>query len=296
MSDETSEFRFAAGQAEALGVAAMAGRRGATDVAGRQVSFLEWGEADPETVFLHGIGLNAHTFDATVFALGRSAVVLDLPGHGDSTWRDDADYRPETIAPAVLAVLDGLPRQRARLLIGQSLGAMTAVAVEALRPGTASGVVLIDMSPGIRAGDAAQVRGFLAGPQKFASRDEIVDRALEHGIGTSRQQLARGVELNTRVLDGGSVIWKHHVANLPEGVEMPSADFSRWWPVLEEATAPVLLVRGTSGYLSQEVVDDFRRRVPKAEIAELATGHNVHEQDPAGLAALIAEWSARHSL
>jgi pimeloyl-ACP methyl ester carboxylesterase len=58
-------------------------RRAEVDTVHGRVSAVVWG-GEPQFTFLHGAALNAHTWDATVLRLGRSALALDLPGHGDS--------------------------------------------------------------------------------------------------------------------------------------------------------------------------------------------------------------------
>ena len=57
---------------------------------GRTLSAVRYGGSAPEVTLLHGAGLNAHTWDTTILALGRPALAIDLAGHGDSSWRDDA--------------------------------------------------------------------------------------------------------------------------------------------------------------------------------------------------------------
>ena len=47
---------------------------------GQNLSYLRWGEGEPELVFLHGGAQNAHTWDTVMLALGRPAVAVDLPG------------------------------------------------------------------------------------------------------------------------------------------------------------------------------------------------------------------------
>ena len=56
-----------------------------------RVSGLRWGCGDPEVVFLHGGGQNAHTWDALLLQTDFPAVAFDLPGHGRSSWRTDGD-------------------------------------------------------------------------------------------------------------------------------------------------------------------------------------------------------------
>lgn len=249
-------------------------------------SILAWGGA-PELTLLHGAGLNAHTWDETLLALGRPALALDLPGHGDSAWRDDFDYRPQTNAAAVAAVIDSLAGGSPQIVVGQSLGGLTAIALAGIRPELVRALVIVDVSPGLRPGDASQVSDFLAGPQVFDSRDAIVDKALAAGIGSDRSALERGVELNTRFREDGAVVFKHHFAYPPEGLPALALDFSALWPALEQAGVPVLLVHGSHGFLSPEVVAEFAERVPQAVLVEIEAGHNVQEQQPIALAEAV---------
>jgi pimeloyl-ACP methyl ester carboxylesterase len=284
----SDEFAFLAEEAEEVGapVDLPAVRRIGVGTAGGEVSVLLWGDS-PAVTLLHGGGLNAHTWDATLLALGRSALAVDLPGHGDSAWRADFDYAPRPNAEAVAAVLDSLAPGTRHTVVGQSLGGLTAVALAQARPDLVERLVIVDVSPGLRPEDAAQVRNFLSGPLVFGSREEIVELALAAGIGSSRRALARGVVLNTRVREDGSVVFKHHLASPPPGAAL-EVDFRDLWPALENSEVPVLLVRGTQGYLTARTVEEFRVRVPRAEIVEIEAGHNVQEQQPAALAAAIA--------
>ena len=259
--------------------------RAETAAPGGRVSSLVWGD-EPGMTLIHGAGLNAHTWDATLLAFGRPAIAVDLPGHGDSEWRDDFDYSAERNATAVAAVIDEHAAGRPQIVVGQSLGGATAAALAAQRPELVRAAVLVDISPGLTADDATQVRDFLAGPLVFGSRDEIVEAALAAGIGSDRRKLERGVVLNTRVRDDGSVVFKHHLAAPPPGARPPH-DFTALWAPLESGDFPVLLVRGTHGFLAQARVDEFRTRIPRAQLVELDAGHNVQEQQPAALAAAI---------
>src|SRR6266545_1742236 len=61
-------------------------RVGFTSSDGVSLSALRWGTSTPDVVLLHGGGLNAHTWDMTIAALGRPTLAIDLPGHGHSAW------------------------------------------------------------------------------------------------------------------------------------------------------------------------------------------------------------------
>src|SRR6188474_2020264 len=138
---------------------------------GGVVSALVWGTDDPRATFLHGGGLNAHTWNTTILSIGWPAVALDLPGHGESSWHDDVDYGPARLAEPVAEAIARLA-PASEVVAGQSLGGLTAIALAGAHPELVKRLVVVDASPGFVVGDGNQVRDFLSGPDSFASRDE----------------------------------------------------------------------------------------------------------------------------
>ncbi len=148
-SEETSEFSFLAGQARALDVEVPPVRRVSLPLPdGRTLSALRYGDDPVEVTLLHGAGLNAHTWDTTVLALGRPALSIDLAGHGDSSWREDADYTGRTLAADVIEALR-IWTDRPQVLVGQSLGGLTAAAVAAHAPELVRDLIVVDITPGV---------------------------------------------------------------------------------------------------------------------------------------------------
>lgn len=267
---------------------------------GRELSALIFGDGTPRFTFLHGAGLNAHTWDSTILALGIPALAIDLPGHGDSSWRPDAAYTGRVIAADVAEAI-GTWTDCPQVVVGHSLGGLTGAAVAAAHPELVEHLVIVDITPGIdpNAG-AAAIREFFAGPTDWASRDDMVDRALAFGLGGgSREKTARGVYLNSRVRPDGRVEWKHHFAHLAAALaaspefaaqidaqqdalsEILSAD---GWTDLAAVGAPIDLIRGERGFVTARDAEDFRAHRPDAGISILPTGHNVQEEAPAALA------------
>jgi pimeloyl-ACP methyl ester carboxylesterase len=111
------------------------------------ISALVWGDGEPEIVLLHGGGQNAHTWDSVALALGCPLVAFDLPGHGHSSWRTDADYRPSTNGSAIAEAMSQLA-PRADLVVGMSLGGMTAISLAANYPHLVPRLVVVDVTPG----------------------------------------------------------------------------------------------------------------------------------------------------
>lgn len=294
---DISEFSYLPAQAEALGVPFPAVERLTLPLPdGRTLSALRFGTDEPRVTLLHGAGLNAHTWDTTSLALQQPLLAIDLAGHGDSSWRDDIDYTPRTLARDVAAALDAWATQP-QVVVGQSLGGLTGAALAAARPDLVSELIIVDITPGIdvTAGPAA-LREFYAGPTDFATRDELVDKAIALGFGGSRPETERGVFLNTRVREDGRVEWKHHFAHLaaqalaahdPGSATAPSVLHETGWDDLAAVSAPITLVRAARGFVSEADAAELQRRVPAAQLVVLDATHNVQETAPTALAGLI---------
>jgi pimeloyl-ACP methyl ester carboxylesterase len=311
VSDPIDEFSFLPEQAAEAGIDGPTphGKRLTLAVAdGRTLSALRYATADapdaaPVVTFLHGAGLNAHTWDTTILALGLPALAIDLPGHGDSSWRDDLAYIARVLAPDVAAGIEAWT-DRPQLLVGQSLGGLTAAAVAASRPDLVRELVVIDITPGVdpNAGPT-QIREFFAGPVDWASRDELVDRALAFGLGGgTRRKAERGVYFNSRVRPDGRVEWKHHFAHLANAASASPAAAAQaaaqqdavgsvlgesGWDDLAAVTAPTTLLRGDRGYVTEADATEFLRRVPEASVVVVPSGHNVQEEIPIELGARL---------
>lgn len=71
---------------------------------------------------------------------------MGLPGHGRSAWREDADYGPKLNAETLRAVLrEWAPEPR--LVVGTSLGGLTALRIAATEPALGPELVLVDVTP-----------------------------------------------------------------------------------------------------------------------------------------------------
>ena len=309
VSDPIDEFSFLPEQAAEAGVDGPLPRGERLTLSlpdGRTLSALRSmpeGTTDaPLVTFLHGAGLNAHTWDTTILGLGLPALAIDLPGHGDSSWRHDFAYVARVLAPDVVAGIDAWT-DRPQVLVGQSLGGLTAAAVAASRPDLVRELVVIDITPGVdpNAGPT-QIREFFAGPTDWGSRDELVDRALAFGLGGgTRRKAERGVYFNSRVRPDGRVEWKHHFAHLAAAMAAapaagPAAEREdavsavlgeSGWEDLAAVQAPTTLIRGERGYVTEADAAQFAARLTAASVVVLSAGHNVQEDVPLELGARL---------
>jgi len=252
----------------------------------RRISALVWGDQTPTHLLLHGGAQNAHTFDTVALALQQPLIAFDLPGHGHS------DPSPYGLAASsthakdlatVIAELPGAPF----VLVGMSLGGLTALQLAALRPELFSELVLIDITPGVTSAKAKHIHEFVNGPKTFERFDELLERTKAFNPTRSESSLRRGILHNALQREDGTWVWRHQQHG-PSTLEAPS--FGNLWETIEALTMPITLLRGmaTGSVVDDADVAELRRRRPDARIVEVANaGHSIQGDQPIELAALL---------
>jgi pimeloyl-ACP methyl ester carboxylesterase len=300
------EFAFLRDNASEVGLAwrgSPAVRRDTVDVGvgdvggGRQVSALVWGDGPAEIVLLHGGAQNAHTWDTVALALDRPLVALDLPGHGHSDWRDDHDYSPPALADDVAVAISALAPD-AGLVVGMSLGGLTAFCLAAQHPGLVRRLAIVDVTPGTDREKSKAIVDFVSGPERFASFQEILDRTIKFNPTRSESSLRRGVAHNAKELPDGAWTWRwdpirhwQELGGAPAGAQGP--DFTRLWAAVDQVKVPLLLLRGAlSPVVGDEDVAELLRRQPDARVVVVdGAGHSIQGDQPLQLAALLADFA-----
>jgi len=272
-------------------------RREFVEVApGRRVSALVWGTDPAEVVFIHGGGQNAHTWDTVALAFDRPMIAIDLPGHGHSDWPgDDAVLNPRAMADDVAVVIGALAPV-ARMVVGMSLGGATSMALARSHPDLVRKLALIDITPGVTREKSSDIAAFLAGPETFASFDEILERTIQFNPTRSESSLRRGVLHNSVQREDGTWTWRHQLGRPAgsSGMHVGSVDFGPLWDDLQAIGCPVLLVRGALS----PVVDDadeaeFHRRRPTDRVITVeGAGHSIQGDQPLELAAILTTYLA----
>jgi pimeloyl-ACP methyl ester carboxylesterase len=257
--------------------------------AGRRLSALVWGTAPPDLVLLHGGAQNAHTWDTVALALDRPLVAIDLPGHGHSDHRDDGPFGPVNNAADVAIVIRELAPD-ARMVVGMSLGGLTAIALTARHPELVRKLALVDVTPGVDRDKAAPIAAFIAGPESFESFDEILARTIEFNPTRTESSLRRGVLHNAVEREDGRWVWRYQRPRIVETADMP--DFGVLWDDVSKISVPLLLARGAdSGVVGDEDIDELRRRRPRVEVVTVeGAGHSIQGDRPVELAQLLGEF------
>jgi esterase len=284
------EFALLSENAEQAGVAGPLPdvQRVDAGTADGSISALRWGEAPPRIVFLHGGGQNAHTWDTVIVGLGEPALAVDLPGHGHSGWREDGDYSPRNNAATLAPVLRELA-SGADLVVGMSLGGLTAIRLAAAAPDLVGELVLIDVTPSALQRHAeltAEQQGTVAlmhGEREFPSFQAMLDLTIAAAPHREVKALRRGVFHNSRRLDNGNWAWRYDaIRTFP--------DFASLWDDVDALSAPITLVRGgSSGFVSDEDAAELGRRAKHFRTAHVVenSGHSVQSDQPRALIDLL---------
>jgi esterase len=245
------------------------------------ISALQWADSSPRVVFFHGGGQNAHTWDTVIVGLGVPALAVDLPGHGHSAWREDGDYSPQNNAAEVAPVLNDLAPD-ADLIVGMSLGGLTAIGLGAIAPHLVRELVLVDVTPSAmrRVSEMTKEQqgtvALMQGDREFPSFAAIVELTTAAAPHRDPKSLRRGVFHNTRQLDNGKWTWRYdNIRKIP--------DFDSLWDDFAGLSVPARLVRGgTSGFVTNEDADELAGRAQQFRGVQVVenSGHSVQSDQP----------------
>lgn len=252
-----------------------------TGHAGMTLAGDAWGDpTHAPVVLLPGGGQTRHSWRGTGRAIARAgwyAISLDARGHGDSAWAEDGDYTIDAFAADLRTVAKALPRPP--VVVGASLGGITAMVVEGETPGTTAAVVLVDVAAKIEIAGAERVRAFMtAFPEGFASLEEAADVVAAYLPHRPRPRALGGLTKSLR--QGSDGRWRWHWDPRFIGGSRPPSDVAnppRLAAAARGLTVPTLLVRGReSDVLSEEGAREFLELVPHARYADVSdAGHMV---------------------
>ena len=243
--------------------------------AGIQVTADVFGDPAARAVLLlHGGGQTRHSWQAASTQLaneGYHVISLDARGHGDSDWAPDGDYRLESLAEDLKAVIATL--QQPPALVGASMGAATSLyTVATSAPDLASALVLVDFVPDIEPAGAQRILAFMnANSGGFASLEEAADAVSAYYPHRPRPKDYSGLMKNLRRRDGRlHWHWDPRFVQQPEVGEPPQFA-AKLLHVARNVRIPTLLVRGLlSDIVSDHGVASLRAQLPALEVFDIA--------------------------
>jgi len=208
-------------------------------------------------------------------------VAPDALGHGANEGRPDDVSREAHVADAV-AVIEGEQLAPA-VVVGQSLGGITAMLLAARHPELVHALVVIEASP---AGGDPELEKFVA---------EVAARLHRWPVPFATR--AAAVEFFGGEDSAAAPVWAHGLEQRADGLyprfdveilaeTLRQALANEHWQDWERIRCPTLIVRGEHGTLDPQIATEMLERLPHARLVEIAgAGHDVHLERP-------SEWRA----
>ena len=247
---------------------------------GIRMHYLRTGGAKPPVVLLHGLMGNGACWTPLARALeGEFDVVMpDARGHGGSS-APHHGYRYDDHASDVVGLISGLALSRP-VLLGHSMGGMTAAVVASRGAGIIRGLILVDPT-------------FLSPERQREVRDSDVADQHRQALGLRKSDLVAQARAR-------------HPHRSPEIVELqaearlktrmgafdiltpPNPEYRN---VVSAIDVPSLLVIGNSPVVNLEMATELRSLNPRLRIERIQNaGHGVPFEQPERLGEVVASF------
>jgi N-formylmaleamate deformylase len=228
-------------------------------------------------VLLHGLTANGACWTLLARELERDCDVImpDARGHGKSSV-PEVGYGYGDQAQDVVGLIQTLSLP-APVLIGHSMGGMTAAVVAGQNPRRLRGLVLADPSflrpqvqHEVRESDVAdQHRRMLT-----MSLDEIVAEAR-----------ARHPQRSPELLE---LLARARLQTSLRAFEVLKQPYPDYWQLVRSIDVPTLLVIGEQGVVSSELAVELQGANPKIQVQKISNvGHGLHYDQPERFAAIV---------
>ncbi|MFZ7086584.1 alpha/beta fold hydrolase [Curtobacterium sp. RRHDQ10] len=234
---------------------------------GVTIAYRVFDGVEPAVVVLHGLAGSSREFIDTANGLaGRRVILIDQRGHGHSTTRP-ADTSRQAYVSDVVAVI-GKEASGPVILVGQSMGAHTAMLVTAARPDLVRQLVMLEGNQGGGTADEHRTLGdfFRSWVVPFTDRAEA-SAALGEGL----LERAWIDDLEERA-DGLHPRFDANVMQATiEAVGEPR------WAEWESVEVPTLVVYADGGMFSEEQKTEFVSRGRTVRRMDLTgASHDAH--------------------
>ena len=260
--------------------------------------FQEWGNPSaPTIIMLHGFGVSGHMFDEFAERMQDRyhLIALDQRGHGDSDWSPEGDYSRDAFVNDLEGFRESMNIGRF-ILIGHSMGGLTAVTYAYRNPGIVRALVLVDVGPEASREGVENIVRFTRGPDEL-DFEEFVQAAHRFNPRRTLENIRERMRHRLKQTDSGKWTWKFdkRFREAPDDIKIGS-DMSNddMWQLFRQIDAPTLLIRGgTSDIVGPVEARYMREAAPALRYTEVpGVGHAPMLTEPeaqAALAAFLAE-------
>ncbi|MBV8252041.1 MAG: alpha/beta hydrolase [Chitinophaga sp.] len=241
------------------------------------IHYTSTGGNKPPVILLHGLMTDGLCWTPLARELEKDYDVImpDARGHGQSSV-PDVGYQYADLANDVIGLINVL-RLQAPMLIGHSMGGMTAAVVAAHKPNLLRGVILADptfLSP--------QMQQTVHESDIADQHQQMLEKPLEEVMAAAR---ARHPHRSAELIELYSKARLQTSMKAFEVLTPPNPDFKQ---LVRKINIPSLLVLGDKGVVTSVVAEELQQLNPGMQIAQIAeAGHSLHIDQAARFTAIV---------
>ncbi len=241
----------------------------------------------PPVILMHGGGQTRHSWNDVgrkLATLGLVTYSVDARGHGESAWVDSRNYSFWHYRDDLLEISEQVRSRhsRAPILVGASLGGITAMLAQEVNAEVFSAIILVDITPRMEMSGVDKIQGFMGAQMNegFASVEEAAEAIASYLPNRKRPKSLDGLRKNLRLRADNRWYW-HWDPAFVSGPASINSGLAEGFEKLERAAGairvPTLLVRGQrSELVTEAAAQEFLELVPHAKLADVSdAGHMV---------------------
>lgn len=251
--------------------------RGVCESNGLHLRYLRTGGSKPPVVLLHGLTANGACWTPVARALETEfdVVMPDARGHGGSS-APLHGYGYADLADDAVALIDELALTRP-VLLGHSMGGLTAAVVASRSPRVLGGVILVDPT-------------FLSPERQREVHDSDVAEQHRRALSLERSELvaqarARHPRRSTEILELQAEARLQTSLAAFEVLTPPNPPYR---DLVRDIDLPILLVIGDSSVVTVEMATELQALNPRLRTEQVAdAGHGLPFDQPERLASVV---------
>jgi len=247
---------------------------------GINIHYTRTGGGKPTLVLLHGLTANGACWTGVAHILEKEYDIImpDARGHGKSSV-PDYGYRYEDHANDVIGLINSL-KLPPPVLLGHSMGGMTAAIVASRSPKLLRGLILADPT-------------FLSIKVQREIRDSDVGDQHRRILDRSLEELVADLQSGhlTRSSDTIELIARARLQTSMAAFDVltpPNPDYKQ---LVSAIDVPSLLVIGDKGVVSSVVAEELQRLNPRFQVDQIPeVGHGLYYDQPEHFAAVVGSF------
>jgi len=262
-----------------------------------RIGYTDWGKQSGRkaTICVHGLTRSGRDFDVIAEALSDNGRVVcpDVAGRGASDWlANPNDYTYPNYMADMSALMAHIGTERVNW-IGTSMGGIIGMLLAATPNTPIRKLVINDIGPLLAKEALVRICHYVGAAPSFqdVAAIEAYLREVHAPFGDLSDEQWQHLATTSAVPDGEGGFHLHYDPNIASAFCAGPIEDVDLWPVWDNITCPVLVLRGeNSDLLSAATADEMTKRGPKAEVVTIPNcGHAPALMDPDQIK-IVTDW------